>query len=238
MADLNSNEAAQSVRIVGSDSSGLETTPVASTIDGRLKTDSIITNSLGNEVSVKNSAPLTSDYGLVVRQVALELPTFSASSFDTLVGNNKSMLALQNTGTSVVRIREVWIINDRTTATTGVAGVFQINRFTSYTGGTNIVPSSYDSADTLPVGVSMSTGATIAGETAILREGRWSTDEWGPGTLDTESLDHAIQNITPFFSQASNCKGLTVRQNEGVHIKFATNSVNGAFTIRLIFTTE
>ena len=148
------------------------------------------------------------------------------------------MLALQNTGTSIVRIREVWLINDRNTAVTGVAGTFQVNRINSFTGGTTLTPASYDTADTLPAGISAATGATVATETVTLRQGVWSTDEWGPGTLDTESLDHAIQQTEPFWKQTPNGKALTIRQNQGIHLKFATNSTAGEFNIRFVFTTE
>lgn len=191
-----------------------------------------------NDVAVKNTAPSGSDYGLIVRPVTVELPTFSLVATAVTVGNNKSMLAIKNTGTSVVRIREVWIINDQTTAVTGVAGIFQVRSIASFTGGTAVTAVSFDSADTLPGGISAATGATVATETSILREGKWSTDEWGPGTADTESFDHAIQNTRPFWEQTPNGKAITIRQNQGVHIKFATNSTAGAFNVRLIFTVE
>jgi len=194
--------------------------------------------SLNLKIFSTNSQPATNALGVVVRPVTLELPTFSVSEFDIAVANNKSMLAIQNTGTSVVRIREIWIINDRTTATTGVAGEFQVNRISSFTGGTALIPVSYDTEDILPSGISAATNATVSGEGSILRRGRWSTDEWGPGTADVESFDHALQNIEPFWKQTPNGKALTIRQNQGLHIKFATNSANGSFTVRMIFTTE
>jgi len=53
-----------------------------------------------------------------------------------------------------------------------------------------------------------------------------------------ESFDHAIQQVTPFWQQTANGKAFTVRQNQGLHVKFATNSTAGAFNIRLVFTTE
>jgi hypothetical protein len=193
---------------------------------------------LNAKIFSTTSAPANNALGLVVRPVSLELPTFSVADFDIAVANNKSMLALQNTGTSIVRVREIWIINDRTTAATGVAGEFQVNRITSFTGGTALTPVSYDTIDTLPAGVTAATNATVAGEGAILRRGRWSTDEWGPGTADVESFDHALQNIEPFWKQTPNGKALTIRQNQGIHVKFATNSTAGSFTIRMIFTTE
>lgn len=192
----------------------------------------------GNNATIRNSAPVGSDFGIIVRPVTLELPTFSILASAIAIANNKSMLAIQNTGTSVVRIREVWIINDRTTPVTGIAGIFQVTRIASFTGGTTVLPVTFDTADTLPSGITASTGATVSGESDILRQGVWSTDEWGPGTLDTEGLDHALQQIEPFWKQTPNGKALTIRQNQGIHVKFATNSTAGDFNIRIVFTVE
>lgn len=191
-----------------------------------------------NDAAVLNTPPSQSSYGLVVRQVPFELATFTVLSAATAVGNNKSMISIQNTGSSILVIREIWIINDRTTAVTGVAGEFRVHRIASFTGGTALTPSSYDTSDSLPAGITCATGATVASETDLLRSGKWSTDEWGPGTLDVEANDHANQNTEPFWKQTPNSKGIYVRQNEGVHVKFATNSTAGEFNIRLIFTTE
>lgn len=191
-----------------------------------------------NEAAVQNTPPAQTQYGLVVRQVPFELPTFSVVAENITVGNNKSMIALQNTGTSVVVLREIWIINDQTTAVTGVAGEFRVHRIASFTGGTSLTPSSFDTNDSLPAGITTATGATVATETTLLRTGKWSTDEWGPGTLDVEASDHGHQNTEPFWRQTPNGKGLVIRQNQGVHIRFATNSTAGAFNLRFIFTTE
>ncbi len=197
-----------------------------------------VTSDGTNDALVTNAAPASNSYGIAVRPISLELSTFSVVTTATVVGNNKSMLALQNTGTSVVRIREIWVINDQTTAVTGVAGLFEVRRITSFTGGTSITPVSYDSADTLPAGITSATASTVAGEGVLLRSGVWSTDEWGPGTLDTEGLDHANQQLEPFWKQTPNGKALTIRQNQGIHVKFATNSTAGAFNIRIVFTVE
>ena len=191
-----------------------------------------------NNAAVKNTAASGADFGIVVRPVTVELPTFSIIGADVIIGSNKSMLAIQNTGTSIVRIREIWIINDQTAPVTGVVGLIEVRRIVSYTGGTNILPESFDSTDSLPAGITSATGSTVATETSLLRSGKWSTDEWGPGTTDVESLDHAIQQSEPFWKQTPNGKALTIRQNQGIHVKFATNSTAGSFNIRIIFTAE
>lgn len=259
MADLNEVQAAQAVKIAGSDSSGTESNfikvetsgsinindisgtvalPTGASTSALQNTGNTSLSSIDTKLNSLTTTPSTSAAGIVVRPVNIEYPTFSVASFDVAIANNKSMIALQNTGTSVVRVREIWIINDRTTTTTGVVGEFQVNRIASFTGGTAITAASYDTTDSLPSGITAATGATVSGESDTLRQGRWSTDEWGVGTSDVESFDHALQQVTPFWSQTQNGKALTVRQNQGIHVKFATNSTSGSFTLRMIFTTE
>lgn len=234
MADISDINSAQTVKLVGADLAGVEQTPVKSTSSGAIYTN--LRDSLGNEAAIANSAPSSSSYAVVVRPISLELPTFSVVAENISIGNNKSMIALQNTGTSVVTLREVWIINDRTTAVTGIAGEFRVHRIGSFTGGVVLTPQTFDTEDILPSGVTCATGATVSAETALLRTGRWSTDEWGPGTLDVEANDHANQNTEPFWKQTPNGKGLVVRQNQGIHVRFATNSVAGEFNLRFVFT--
>jgi len=191
-----------------------------------------------NEAAIQNSAPSSNAYGVVVRQVPFELATFSVVAENITVGNSKSMIAIQNTGSSVVVLREIWIINDKTTPVTGVAGEFRVHRIASFTGGTSLTPVSFDTNDSLPSGITCATGSTVSTETSLLRTGKWSTDEWGTGTLDVEASDHGFQNTEPFWSQTPSGKGLVIRQNQGIHVRFATNSTAGAFNLRFIFTTE
>jgi hypothetical protein len=222
---------------IGNVSDSLKANVTASALPEGASTEATLA-ALNAKLNSLTVAPSNAALGLVVRQVPFELPTFSVVSPATQVGNNKSMLAIQNTGTSVVRIREIWIINDQNTSVTGVVGSFNVYRIASFTGGTALTPVSFDTIDTLPSGITAATGSTVATETSLLRTGNWSTDEWGTGTSDTESFDHAIQNTEPFWKQTPNGKALTIRQNQGLHVKFATNSTAGAFNIRLIFTVE
>lgn len=223
--------------MIGNSGSSLNSNVTASVLPTGAATQTTLAAVLAN-LNVSTAAPSTDAQGLIVRQVPFELPTFSVVAEDIVVGNNKSMLAIQNTGTSKLVLREVWIINDKTTAVTGVAGIFEVRRITSFSAGTALIPVSFDTDDTLPAGISAAYASTVAGESSLLRTGRWSTDEWGPGTLDTEGNDHANQNTEPYWKQTPNGKGIVIRQNQGVHVKFATNSTAGAFNIRFIFTTE
>lgn len=235
MADLTEIQSTDTTKIIGSDSTGVEQAPVQSTSSGALHVN--IRDAIGGALT-SATTPLSNAVGLIVRPVSLEYATFSVIAEAIVIGNNKSMLALQNTGTSLMKIREIWLINDRTSAVTGVAGVFRVLRIGSFSGGTSLTPASFDTTDSLPSGMSAATNATVSGESDLLRVGSWSTDEWGPGTLDQEGLDHGFQNTFPFFKQVDNGKPIVVRQNQGVHVKFSTSSTAGYFSIRVIFTTE
>lgn len=148
------------------------------------------------------------------------------------------MFAIQNTSVKVVRLIEIRFINNQTTAVTGVAGSFELHRINSFTGGTEITPQSADTADTLTSGITVAHGAIVSGEGTTLARRIWSTDEWGPGTQDTESYQSGLQALWPQWNNARGIKPWTLRQNQGIHIKFATNSTAGAFDFEVVFTVE
>lgn len=223
--------------VIGNSGSSLNANVTASALPTGAATQTTLAAVLAN-LNVGTAAPASSAQGLIVRQVPFELATFSVTAENIVVGNNKSMVAIQNTGTSVLTLREIWILNNQTTAVTGVAGEFRVHRIASFSGGTAITPATFDTNDSLPAGITAATGATVATETTLLRNGKWSTDEWGTGTLDVEASDHGFQNTEPFWKQTPSGKGLVLRQNQGAHVRFATNSTAGSFNLRFVFTTE
>lgn len=156
------------------------------------------------------------------------------------IGNNKSMVSLLNeTGSTVIiKIREIKLINTLNTSVTGVVSNFEMRRLTGHSSGTSITPNPYDTNDTLSVSVTARTGATITGEGVLLHSYRWSSDEWGVGPQDVESGDHSLTSLIPFYSVQPYCKPITLRANQGVHIKHTINSTAGQFTIIITFTEE
>jgi hypothetical protein len=170
-----------------------------------------------------------------------EVATFSVFSSATGIANGKSMISIVNTtGSTVkVKIRQIKIINTQTTAVTGVIANFEFRRFVSHASGTLLTPVSSDSTDSLSGSVTTRTGATITGETAtVLFRAVYSTDEWGVGTLDTESNDHTNNTVNPIYKTPDKCKPITLNANEGFHIKQTTASSVGTFDIEVIFTQE
>lgn len=65
MADLSDVQSAGITKLTGSDATGVEQTPIQSTVGGALHTN--IRGASGNEAVVKDTPPLDTDYGLVTR---------------------------------------------------------------------------------------------------------------------------------------------------------------------------
>lgn len=170
-----------------------------------------------------------------------ELPTFMAKAQGAAIGNNKSMLAIQNGALSgvVVKLRELYVVNTQLTGVTGIVSEFNLFRFTTFTLGTAVVPAARDTNDVLNVLVTCATGATIVGEFASsLKRWHQSSDEWGAGPADSETAAHDTQINNNIISQYPGCKPITVRPGQGVHVKHTVNSTAGTFDLFLVFTTE
>lgn len=182
---------------------------------------------------------LDADGTQVVRE--RQEPTFVALITGSAIGNNKSMMSILNAGGSgaVIKIREIWITNVKTTAVTGIVGIFEFRRITGHSGGTQQTGiETMDTQDTLNSSVTVRTNATISGEsTTMLARKMWSTDDWGAGTLDTESHNVAFQNTFPVWvNHDKNQKPITLRPGEGLTVKHAVNSTAGSFDLMIGFT--
>lgn len=167
-------------------------------------------------------------------------PAFVVKAEDIAIGNNKSMLSLVNTGSKIIRIRELKIINGRTTPTTGIVAKFDLFRITGASAGTTLTPLAFDTNDSI-ASTAVRTGATVTGEaSASLMHWEWSSDEWSPGTVDIESTDHLSQSLIAAYKcdTASGMKAITIRPGEGLSLKHTVNSTAGSFDIYLQFTEE
>jgi hypothetical protein len=171
------------------------------------------------------------------RLLPYQEPTFVAFAQAVALGNNKSMISLANGDANLkIKLQEVWAINVQTTSVTGVVAIFELRKFTTHSVGTLLTPIAYNSTDSLDADVTARTGATIAGEGAVMGRRLWSSDEWGPGTLDTEALQVSFQNTSPIWKTSDYQNPITLNQNQGIHIKCATNSTAGTFDMTFVFT--
>jgi hypothetical protein len=180
------------------------------------------------------AAPLLSDYGLVVRSIPFQFKTFCVSSQGVTNAANKSMISITNTGSSVCRIHEIWLWNIQTTSVTGTMSMFELRRIASHSVGTSLTPAAHDTSDTLGGGITVRTGATVVTEGGILYRKQWSNDEHGVGTLDQEGNDKNFQQSIPFYICSDLLNPLTIRQNQGLHIKQTVGAV-GSFDFLIFF---
>lgn len=167
--------------------------------------------------------------------------TFMAYAQDVVIGNNKSMFSLVNAGGSAVKIKihDIKITNVQTTAVTGIVADFRLQRCGGHSAGTAITPASYDTTNTLNASVTARTNGTITSESAnILRRAKFSTDEWGVGSVDVEADQYRSQLYNSFYKKIDNTKALTLNAGEGITIKQVINSVVGTFDICVTFTQE
>lgn len=191
-------------------------------------TDNTLIGNVGDALKVTSKSDILSS------------KTFSALVVGSVIGNNKSMFSIVNASGSgvVIRIIDIRLINNQTTAITGVIGEFQINRITGHSVGTSVTPSAHDTVDTLSGLVTCRTGATVAGETVTLFQNKYSTDEWGVGAHDVESNDHILQSTKSFFDLRSYTKPVTLREGQGISLKHIVNSTAGSFSVFCLFTEE
>jgi hypothetical protein len=170
-----------------------------------------------------------------------EYPTYTAYFSQIAPGNLKSMASLLNAAgsTSVIKIREINIVNVQTTAVVGVIVNFRAKRITGHSVGTSVTPLAHDTSDILNVNVTARTGSTVAGESAsFFRSWYMSSDEWGVGTADVESNQHDIQAAIPLYDNHPGTKPITLRAGEGLTIKCETNTAVSSFDVILTFTQE
>lgn len=170
-----------------------------------------------------------------------EAATFAYQLLTIATANNKSMVSLVNASGSsvVVRLRAMRVINTQNTSVAGVVADLNLYRCTGHSGGTLLTSQTMDTVDSLNASVTGRTGATITGEAASpILHLDLSTDEWGAGTGDVESMDHTMQSLLYFYEHKAPMKALTLRANEGFTLKCVTNTTTGSFDIEVFFTVE
>jgi hypothetical protein len=167
--------------------------------------------------------------------------TYTAWAIDVATANNKSMISIQNTtgSTVTVRVQKIHLINSQTSAVTGVITDFRLLRAVSHASGTTVTPGVHQTATALNSSVTVQTGATITTEdTAILGRWKYSNDEWGSGSADVESFDHATNSTSPVFSADRNSSPIVLIANQCLTLKCVTSTTVGTFDICVVFTTE
>jgi hypothetical protein len=97
------------------------------------------------------------------------------------------------------------------------------------------------SDDALNGSITLRTNATVTAESAnLLWRSLFTTDEWAPSAaVDTAAIDHIFTTMHPIWKRNDyDNKPIILKANEGLTVKFATNSTAGTFDIMVVFTQE
>lgn len=227
MADLTDLTAAQSVKLIGADTSGTETAPIASS----------------------TSTPGRNDLGIAVRPIPYVPQTFVIHADNVAIGNGKSMASIFNAGGSsvIVRVHRIRIFSVQTTAVTGVMADFGLRRITAHSAGTQLTTAGaaagliypHDSTNSLDSSVTARTGATVTESPAFnIDNWLWSSDEFGTGTADAETAEHTSAQLIAAWEAKDGTQPYILRAGEGLHILQSTNSTNGTFDVFFMITQE
>lgn len=223
------------IRTLNTDSSGRQIVVGPAAIDASV---------IGNPVLIAGS-----DENNIVRRFLLNAngsvitvsqnsvtPTFVSYIINIPTANNKSMASVANiSSTKVVKVVGLKLINVQTNnGINGVIASMELRRMTSHSGGALQNIEVMDTNDVVDAGISVRSGATIVGEsTKLITRLLVSTDDFGANAVDAEVSERNQQN---YFNYHFNLgKPITLRQNQGMTIKCATNTATGLFDILIEF---
>lgn len=187
------------------------------------------------------AVPISTLNNGVIQNRYYELATFNACATNITTAQNKSLFSIVNTSAKIIRIEEIYLINVRTANVTGVTGTFELRRILDHSGGTLISNiETYESGDLLDSGITVRTNSTVLSESSnMLWRTIFSTDEHGIAGIDVTSTQHIFQTMFPIFvKKTNNSKTITLKNNEGLNLKFIQNSNTGIFDIFCVFTQE
>jgi hypothetical protein len=154
---------------------------------------------------------------------------------------NKAMTGILNTGSRVIRIRRMGLLNNQTAAVTGVVCFGELRRYTTagISGHTPLTPLTHDSLNSALVGVTAFTGGTPSGTVDVLRRYLWSSDEPAVSGATVDELEclPALSILWDAGYADQNVQPLVLRQNEML-VLYNTVGAAGLVDIWIEFTDE
>lgn len=162
-------------------------------------------------------------------------PTYYIWVTPMATAQNKYLLALLNTGTQVVRVKKLFLINAALTAVTGVGMQYDVKRSSTITGGTAVTPNPADTADGAVSGLTCVHSPTSVTEGVLLYSWFTNNDEVGATNAFPSNYLQALGNIQP---EGPEIRELTLRQNEGCTVKQITSTAVGIYGVLAVITVE
>lgn len=150
-----------------------------------------------------------------------------------------SMISLETTSANIVlRLHAIQLYNVQSGAVVGVNAQFDLTRFTSHAAGSALTIASNDSINSLSVGVTARTGATLTGEvTNPLRSWFVNLDDISAGAAQNQGIGSLFGQNWQFLSDLT-IQPPTIRQNQGLSIRCTTATTIGTVNVALLFTQD
>ena len=169
-------------------------------------------------------------------QVMGDAPTYYANTGTQTLTFNKYLFAISNTSsTQVIRVRKMFLVNGAQAAVTGVAANFAVNRIGTTSGGAAVVATATDTNDGALSGVTLVSSPTTVQRWGKLFDWFATSDEIGAtGAFPTAM----IQQLGNALAEGNDLRPITLRQNQGIAVQWATNSVVGSYGVLSVFTVE
>jgi hypothetical protein len=163
------------------------------------------------------------------------LPTFYATADAVTLAANKHHISIFNgTADKMIVVRKLFQVNNQLSAVTGAALRFSAFRSTAQSAGTAITPISADLDDTLPVGITVATGATVTKGGLLF-----------PYVTQSDEMNAANTAVANYISQYNNLliespemKELRLRPSQGFTIQQITSSTVGSFAWIMAFNVD
>lgn len=150
--------------------------------------------------------------------------TYTIAATGVSFAANKSMIGLFNGSGSgqIFRVYRIWILNNQTTAVTGVLTNLELRRITAGSGGNAITPVKHDSTNpSFPAQAIVGSAMTVT-TSDLFRRVVWSTDEPvanATATIDELQTIPALSTIWDAGYADANIEPIVIREGYGLSVQ-------------------
>jgi hypothetical protein len=167
--------------------------------------------------------------------------TYTASALGVAFASNKSLLGIFNAhATRKVKIYRVWVLNNQTTAVTGVVTTMLLRKISALSAGTAVTPLAHDSGNVTVdlTSVTCVTGGTFTNTADnAVRQILWSGDEPAVSSATSDELQCIVPLMCIWDSTGdTNIEPFVLNTNEGMHILQPGANAVGVLDVLIEFT--
>jgi hypothetical protein len=167
--------------------------------------------------------------------------TYTAYATGIAFASNKSLLGLFNAhATRKVKLYRAWVLNNQTSAVTGVLTSMLLRKISALSAGTAITPVAHDTGNT---GVDLTSVTCVTGGTFTntadnaFRQIMWSGDEPAVSSATSDELQCIVPLMCIWDSTGdSNIEPFVCNTNEGIHILQPGANAVGILDVAFEFT--